>query len=31
MSRYEAIKKQLVNEPKVWLVTGVTGFIGSNL
>ena len=31
MSRYEAVKKQLINEPKVWLVTGVAGFIGSNL
>jgi len=28
---YENIKKQLQNSPKVWLVTGVAGFIGSNL
>lgn len=31
MSRYEEIKKQLILDPKVWLVTGVAGFIGSNL
>lgn len=31
MSRYEEIKTTLVQEPKVWLVTGVAGFIGSNL
>ena len=31
MSRYDDIKKQLQAEPKVWLVTGVAGFIGSNL
>jgi UDP-N-acetylglucosamine 4-epimerase len=31
MSRYDDIKKQLIKEPKVWLVTGVAGFIGSNL
>ncbi|MFC3150314.1 NAD-dependent epimerase/dehydratase family protein [Litoribrevibacter euphylliae] len=31
MSRYEEIKMQLAQEPKVWLVTGVAGFIGSNL
>jgi UDP-N-acetylglucosamine 4-epimerase len=31
MSRYEAVKKQLIKDPKVWLVTGVAGFIGSNL
>lgn len=28
---YEQIKKALLNEPKTWLVTGVAGFIGSNL
>ena len=31
MSRYEEIKKQLQASPKIWLVTGVAGFIGSNL
>lgn len=29
--RYEEIKERLVNEPKIWLITGVAGFIGSNL
>lgn len=31
MSRFEGIKAQLVEEQKVWLVTGVAGFIGSNI
>lgn len=31
MSRYEEIKQQLLASPKVWLITGVAGFIGSNL
>jgi UDP-N-acetylglucosamine 4-epimerase len=31
MSRYDEIKKQLQSSPKIWLVTGVAGFIGSNL
>lgn len=31
MSRYQQIKKQLVESPKTWLITGVAGFIGSNL
>jgi len=31
MTKFEEIKKQLIDEPKVWLVTGVAGFIGSNL
>ncbi len=31
MSRYEEVKNQLKNAPKTWLVTGVAGFIGSNL
>jgi UDP-N-acetylglucosamine 4-epimerase len=30
-SRYEKIKIQLLAAPKTWLVTGVAGFIGSNL
>lgn len=28
---FEAVKQQLLLEPKIWLVTGVAGFIGSNL
>jgi UDP-N-acetylglucosamine 4-epimerase len=31
MSRYEEIKINLQASPKTWLVTGVAGFIGSNL
>jgi UDP-N-acetylglucosamine 4-epimerase len=31
MSRYEEIKMNLQASPKTWLVTGVAGFIGSNL
>jgi len=31
MSRYNDIKSQLQKSPKKWLVTGVAGFIGSNL
>jgi UDP-N-acetylglucosamine 4-epimerase len=31
MSRYEQIQTQLRGQPKTWLVTGVAGFIGSNL
>ncbi|MCL2913165.1 NAD-dependent epimerase/dehydratase family protein [Shewanella corallii] len=31
MSRYEQIQQQLIESPKIWLVTGVAGFIGSNL
>ena len=31
MSRYSEIKSQLKKEPRVWLITGVAGFIGSNL
>jgi UDP-N-acetylglucosamine 4-epimerase len=31
MSVYEKCKAQLLAEPKTWLVTGVAGFIGSNL
>jgi len=29
--QYEEIKKELLENQKVWLVTGVAGFIGSNL
>ena len=28
---YDKIKQQLLGAPKVWLITGVAGFIGSNL
>lgn len=31
MNRYEEVKSELIARPKVWLVTGVAGFIGSNL
>ncbi len=31
MNRYEQIKTELLSSPKTWLVTGVAGFIGSNL
>ena len=31
MTRYEQIKAELLVSPKIWLVTGVAGFIGSNL
>ncbi|WP_325892101.1 SDR family oxidoreductase [Grimontia sp. NTOU-MAR1] len=31
MTKFERIKNELRSEPKVWLITGVAGFIGSNL
>lgn len=31
MTAYESLLQQLKAEPKTWLVTGVAGFIGSNL
>lgn len=31
MNRYETIERNLRDSPKTWLVTGVAGFIGSNL
>ncbi|NMP16543.1 NAD-dependent epimerase/dehydratase family protein [Thalassotalea sp. Y01] len=31
MSRYQQVLSQLSKQPKRWLVTGVAGFIGSNL
>jgi UDP-N-acetylglucosamine 4-epimerase len=31
MTRYQQVKEQLLQQPKTWLVTGVAGFIGSNL
>ena len=31
MSAYELLKEQLQNKPQTWLITGVAGFIGSNL
>ncbi|WP_193834229.1 MULTISPECIES: NAD-dependent epimerase/dehydratase family protein [Pseudomonadota] len=31
MTTYQQVTDILVNEPKTWLITGVAGFIGSNL
>ncbi|ADV87797.1 NAD-dependent epimerase/dehydratase family protein [Vibrio vulnificus] len=31
MTKYEKIQQDLVESPKTWLITGVAGFIGSNL
>lgn len=31
MTKYEQIQQELLATPKIWLVTGVAGFIGSNL
>lgn len=31
MNAYESLTQQLRSEPRAWLVTGVAGFIGSNL
>lgn len=31
MSKFEQIKSELIASPKTWLITGVAGFIGSNL
>ncbi|MCM2319608.1 MAG: NAD-dependent epimerase/dehydratase family protein [Pseudomonas sp.] len=31
MTRYESLQQELVKNPKAWLITGVAGFIGSNL
>lgn len=31
MNTYERLKQNLLTQPKVWLITGVAGFIGSNL
>ncbi|EOD4736813.1 NAD-dependent epimerase/dehydratase family protein [Vibrio vulnificus] len=31
MTKYETIQQELLESPKTWLVTGVAGFIGSNL
>ncbi len=31
MTRYEQAKQTLLQTPKTWLITGVAGFIGSNL
>ncbi len=31
MSAYDKVKIKLQEQPKIWLVTGVAGFIGSNL
>ena len=31
ISTYEQLKARLMDEPHIWLITGVAGFIGSNL
>ena len=31
MTRYDQIQVELLQAPKTWLITGVAGFIGSNL
>jgi len=31
MSKYTQIQKYLLSNKKIWLITGVAGFIGSNL
>jgi UDP-N-acetylglucosamine 4-epimerase len=31
MTRYQQVRRQLLQTPATWLVTGVAGFIGSNL
>ena len=31
MTKYEQVKQELTANPKTWLITGVAGFIGSNL
>ncbi|NMP33042.1 Vi polysaccharide biosynthesis UDP-N-acetylglucosaminuronic acid C-4 epimerase TviC [Thalassotalea sp. M1531] len=31
MRTFEQVKNELIQSPKIWLVTGVAGFIGSNL
>lgn len=31
MTRYQQLLHSLANDPKTWLITGVAGFIGSNL
>jgi UDP-N-acetylglucosamine 4-epimerase len=31
MTRYEELQQELLEKPRTWMVTGVAGFIGSNL
>lgn len=31
LDRYKLVQEELITTPKVWLITGVAGFIGSNL
>ncbi len=31
MNRYDVLRSELLSSPRTWLVTGVAGFIGSNL
>jgi UDP-N-acetylglucosamine/UDP-N-acetylgalactosamine 4-epimerase len=31
MSKFEDVQKELIQKPRLWLITGAAGFIGSNL
>ena len=31
MTKFEEVTEQLANNPETWLITGIAGFIGSNL
>jgi len=31
MAAYDTLKKSLLTSPRTWLITGVSGFIGSHL
>lgn len=31
INTFELVKKEIINNPKTWLITGVAGFIGSNI
>ena len=31
MKDYQELQKELLREPKTWIITGVAGFIGSNI
>ena len=31
MRSFEALEESLIQRPKKWLITGVAGFIGSNI
>ena len=30
-NKFELVKEEIINNPKTWLITGVAGFIGSNI